>query len=315
MARIVETDVQTQKENRAKGVLSVEFVETCNLDRIGTVFSLSMEFDDEYNNSKTCFAPGDRAYYRVYASGPYRLGATLGNSFQDSPNVGEEVTEYISLTNFAGSASKPIWSVIRYEWIGKSLGKIKLLKGSNRVFVTEDPDKDGYGVILITYQSRFNRYYHICNQEADVIAYAIELGGWWPGSISDSQLDQLGQDYTNRVSSSESGGTRILEGEDEADEAAPTIQKANLVIQYRNDCDLGENDVTIVVQDAISGQVIQGASVSIDGGTKSGVTGSNGEWYAGKLSTGTHAITVVKQGYQPTAGDMLANDNFEVSAD
>lgn len=314
MARIVEDDVQTQKTSRAKGTLSVEFVETCNADKIGNVFSLSMEMDSEYNNGKTCFGLGKRAYYRIYSSGPYNRGATLGNSSIDNANIGETITEYISLTNFTGSATKPIWDVEQYEWVGKSLGKLKIMKGSNKVFTLEDSDKDGFGVIKITYNTRFNRYYHTCNEEVDVIVYAVERGGWWPGSISDSFLDPSGGDYTDRGSDSESSsGTRIIDETDEIEESTSTLQKASLTIQYRRDCDIGENDVTIIVEDALSGQVVEGASVSIDGGAKSGVTNQSGEWYAGKLSTGTHTITIVKQGYQPTAGDMLANDQFEVS--
>lgn len=314
MGRIVDEIIQEQKSDRAKASLSVEFVETCNTNRIGTTFSLSMEMDSEYNNGKTCFALGGQAFYRIYASGPYDRGSTLGNSSIDSINCGEVVTEYISLTNFTGSASKPIWAVTRYEWIGKPLGSLKIMKGSNKIFTIEDADKDGFGVIKITYETRFNRYYHICNEEADIQVYAIERGGWWPGSIADGVLDPMGGDYTGRPEGGSSdSGTRIIDNTEEVEEDDPTTQKTSLIIQYRKDCNIGENDVTIIVEDAMTGQVIQGATVRIDG-TKEGITSVNGEWYAGILSTGIHTITINKDGYQPSSGDMLANDEFEVSS-
>jgi hypothetical protein len=310
MPRIVDSDVQST--TRAESTLTVDIAETCKI-RYGTVFALSMELDEEYNNGKTCFAPGERAYFKIYASGPYRRGATLGNSYRDAANIGETVTEYISFTSFSGSASKPVWNITNYEWVGKSLGPIKILKGSNRIITDEDEDKDGYGVILVTYDTRFNRFYHICNQEADVIVYAIERGGWWPGTISDETLHPFGQDYAETEETSESG-TRVVDKTDEIEETQPVLQEASLTLQYRNDCNIGENAVTIIVEDAMTGQVLSGASVSIDGGFRTGVTDVAGEWYAGTLTTGTHSIRVTRDGYQPTTGDMLANDEFEVSS-
>jgi len=319
MGRIIdgtETNGNTESASRAKATLQVDFIETCDVSRIGEVFALRIELDEEYNNGKTCFGLGERAYYRVYASGPYRRGATLGNSFFDALNVGEEVTEeYVEITDFEGAAEKPIWKVKDYEWVGKSLGRIKILKGSDKIITDYDADKDGYGIIKITYETRFNRYYHIVSEEADVIVYAIEIGGWRPGSVVGDYMDPLGNDVTESTSSgSSSGGSRLIDKTTEADTESETIslQKEYITIQYRVSCDVGINDVTIIVKDAITDQVIQGATVTVDG-ERTGVTNVNGEWYAGKLSSGEHSVNIVANGYQPSSNDQLANDTFEVT--
>lgn len=321
MGRLIDstkTDGNTRSPSRAKSTLQVGFVESCDVSRIGEVFSLRIELDDEYNNGKSCFGVGERAYYKVYASGPYRRGATLGNSFVDAYNVGEEVVnEYVEITDFEGTAEKPIWRVTHYEWVGKSLGRIKILQGSDKIITDYDENSDGYGVVKISYETRFNRYYHIANEEADVIVYAVEIAGWKPGSVSGSYLDPVGNDRTGQSSggssSGSSSGSRLIDKTSEADAESETIslQKEYITIQYRVNCDVGENEVTIIVKDAMTDQVIQGATVTVDG-ERTGVTNANGEWYAGKLSTGEHTVTIVADGYQPSSNDQLANDTFEV---
>jgi hypothetical protein len=82
-----------------------------------------------------------------------------------------------------------------------------------------------------------------------------------------------------------------------------------------NEPDVGTTSdriVKIIVKDRVTGSVISGASVTVDGVNK-GTTDSNGQINLGILSAGDHTISVTKSGYRDSDADGLQNDVFTVS--
>lgn len=89
--------------------------------------------------------------------------------------------------------------------------------------------------------------------------------------------------------------------------------KASLTIQFRDDCEGVQNNyVTLTFKDYITGAIITGASVWVDGVYR-GTTDSNGQIYLGLMTSGTHTIRATHPSYSGTEADLLGNDSFVVS--
>jgi len=270
--------------DRATGSLTLEIEVTCDTQEDENNCYVALEEDTEYNLSKTCYAPGDYAYFKVYKNGSFDIKATSGTPTRIDSNVSELVEdESISFTNFVGSAAKPISSVSHASWIGISLGHVNYALGTTKVYVIEDTETgggggfgveghshDGFGVLKITYHSKFDRYRVKSNEVGDLMAYAI--------------------------------GTGVCEG-----------TTASVTFTFSDDCDLGAKTVTILARDAITNEPIPVASVWVDGAFR-GFTNTEGQLSVGILTVGLHTIQITAANYQDTFGDGLANDEFEVTA-
>jgi len=158
--------------DREKASLEVTVSEYCDAELM-SICVLVMELDDEYNAGKSCFSIGEDAYYRIYGNVDYTSKSTLGTPRRDSAGVGETIEdEYVIFSSWIGSASKPINSILNYEWVGKSLGTVHKVKGTNSL--TADRSKhDGYGVIRLNYTTRYDRWKISSPEEADVVVYAL----------------------------------------------------------------------------------------------------------------------------------------------
>lgn len=255
---------------REKASLTVDVSANCDAE-LQLPCILQMELDEDYNSGQSCFGIGEYAYFRIYGNISYSCKATLGSPRADSRGVGEVVEdEYVDFSNWSGSTNKPVDKIRSYEWIGKSLGTIDRVSGSNALKANTSKH-EGYGVAKITYTTRYDRWKHTSPTEADVVVYAV--------------------------------GT-TTECED---------TKTSLTLQFREDCaGAQDNTVTLTFKDFNTGQVIQGASVWIDGVSR-GVTNSNGQIYLGRLDSGTHTVKATHGDYSPTQADLLGNDSFVVS--
>ena len=158
--------------DREKASLVVDVSANCDSDLMSPCY-LAMELDEDYNSWRSCFAPGELAYFRVYGNISYGCAATLGRPRVDNYGVGEVITEeYVDFSNWTGSTIYPVHAIKNYEWIGKSLGSIHMQKGSTSL--TADKTKqEGYGVAKMSYSTRYDRWEMTSPDEGDVIAYAV----------------------------------------------------------------------------------------------------------------------------------------------
>jgi hypothetical protein len=158
--------------DREVGYLEVTVASDCDPELL-TFCVLQMELDSDYNFGRTCFAPGELAYFRVYGNIRYSCKATLGTPVVDSWGVGDTIEdEYVSFSSWIGSTEKPVHRILSIEWVGKSLGAVTRVQGSNSI-KADTSRHDGYGVARITYTTRYDRWKLTAPSEADVVAYAI----------------------------------------------------------------------------------------------------------------------------------------------
>jgi len=235
---------------------------------------IAIELDEEYNDGRSCFAPNDPIYVRVFCRKTYTVKATLGNARIFASGIPQEITEYVDFNNWRGSTEKPIHEITSYNWNGISLGAIRWERGSESL-VADESMADGYGVLELTYITAFDRWEYKSPVAGDVIVYAIGTGNC---------VDSNG-DYPS----------------------------ASLTLDIDETCAEEANEVTIVVKDFVTGNVISGASVVIDRNFV-GTTDVNGTVYAGLLAGGSHQIRTTAPGYTDSDNDLLGNDEFVVSS-
>lgn len=249
--------------------------------------SISIELDNEFNGGRTCFTPGESFWVRVYSPVTYELYMTGGGKISKQSNVVETIPdpndvdaddwEYVNFTDWSGSASKPIWSIINKNWCFHNLGTVNWRRNFNDLWVNHDSDNPdlGYGVLRIKYKSRFDRY---------------ELRA--PGAGHDIKVVVYSTDVN-----------------------FPNCN-AELQVQIREDCvEARPKEITLQITNCVSEGTIDGVSVVITGGggySFSGVTSNGGYLYLGVLSPGIYSVILIHPDYWPSYADGVVNSQFRV---
>lgn len=150
----------------ATGSITVTFKAVCEEG-----VSVSVELDDDRNQGKTCFMPGDTAYIKVYTI-PHTANLEVFTTFGSISAVGSysesfPATDESSYITFAGttesSVSKPIISGFSYNWIGStyySVSGVSYDEGSIQVRLSDpsaDPERFA-GVMEISYNTLYRSY-------------------------------------------------------------------------------------------------------------------------------------------------------------
>ena len=97
---------------------------------IGGADSLRAELDNERNNGKTSFQPGDQVYFRVYKGegiSSYTVKKTAGGVSKIESDETETVKETLQFINESiASVSKPVKTppAISVDWYGTDLGTL-----------------------------------------------------------------------------------------------------------------------------------------------------------------------------------------------
>lgn len=242
-----------------------------------------IDLDTEKNLGLTCFEPRNNIFMRVFYNRPYWLKSTMFMHPVErvQQNILIEIEdEYIHFTDFEGNTEYPIYHLdmtfgVTLTWIGINLGNVMWEQGSTRLRTAKSPGLDGYGVLhLSKYKTRYNRHRLIPTVAGDVIVY---------GELTSE------------------------------DACAGT--KASLSITVQEDCDIkysGDNEVTIITKNFITGQIIPNAHVYI-GGVYKGKTNSSGALYAGRYKSGKYPLRITAHGYTNTDRDLLGNDEIIVT--
>jgi len=122
--------------------------------------NIVIELDEEKNKGKARFVYGDKAYFRVYSEGNYKINSTDGSVVKvgSISSTEEEFVQFVDSKQV--KVSKPINSLLSTNWFGKSLGNIT----KTDTFTLEcsedvDPSSGKIGIAKVKYASRYDLYY------------------------------------------------------------------------------------------------------------------------------------------------------------
>jgi hypothetical protein len=186
---------------RATGTLTITVVDSCAI-AADVANAITIELDDDLNNEKTCFTPGERIYLRVYGTPTelsYAIRNTYGSIIANPGGSGlSEHEEYVTITEGSGSTQYPIHQMDSIAWHGDSPCPIGSVEYNVTVFsggykylrCTEgscsgspddnpEPDETGicdvtYGVLKVEYKSYYESFYAIADAAGRILVYAYE---------------------------------------------------------------------------------------------------------------------------------------------
>lgn len=128
---------------------------------IGDAGKISIELDEEYNQGKTKFPYGSKAYFQVYSDPGLTVRIIQTDGTLSSEGVGkrsfEEQVQFIE--SQTAELSKPIRSITGHTWYGQDLGNITKT-GIYQIKCAQAPDILGgkIGVATVRYDANFSRY-------------------------------------------------------------------------------------------------------------------------------------------------------------
>ena len=174
--------------SRTVGSLSVTITESCL--SLTDNKQIKIELDDDLNNGETCFEPNTDIFLRFYLT-PQDLSITAevtnGTLYATGGGGLSDHEEDITITDGEGSASYPIESVSSIEWLGRAqcdIGDVTYDTGYSHLNCptgecTGSPEGDDscdvtYGVIRITYTSRYINYVVNVPEAGKAVIYAYE---------------------------------------------------------------------------------------------------------------------------------------------
>ncbi|MCD8552335.1 hypothetical protein [Seleniivibrio sp.] len=140
---------------------------------------------DEYGKTKTSFAYGETAYFRVYAEHPDKLAVFASDGTLTPMGICTEDVEdetVVFLDSSSADTDKPVTSVSSYEWMGGSLGAVTR-KGTYSVQceVEPKPSQGLFSAALIGYRTAYALYgITLTTKDRDsypVIVYAEVVNG------------------------------------------------------------------------------------------------------------------------------------------
>ena len=177
--------------SRTTGSLAVTITESCIT--LADDKQIKIELDDVLNNGETCFEPNTDIYLRFYLT-PQDLsitaGITNGTLYATGGGGTTDHTEDVTITDGEGTVGYPIDAVSSIAWLGKApcgIGDVNWDVG--RSYLTcpvgecsglpespegEDSCEVTYGVIRITYTSRYVGYIINVPEAGKAIVYAYE---------------------------------------------------------------------------------------------------------------------------------------------
>lgn len=174
--------------SRTVGSLSVTITESCLT--LADDKQIKIELDDVLNNEQTCFEPNSDIYLRFYLT-PQSLSITAevtnGTLYATGSGGTTTHTEDVTITDGEGSTGYPINSVSSIEWLGTapcSIGDVNWDVGRSYLNCptgdcSGSPDGGSscevtYGVIRITYTSKYVGYVINVPEAGKAIVYAYE---------------------------------------------------------------------------------------------------------------------------------------------
>lgn len=140
---------------------------------------------DAYGKTKTSFAYGETAYFRVYAEHPDRISVfTSDGTLTPIGIFTEDVTDEtcVFLDSLFCDTQKPVTSVSGYEWMGSSLGAVTRKSAFSVQCETEPKPSQGvFGAALVSYRSAYALFgIALSHKDKDtypVVVYAEAVNG------------------------------------------------------------------------------------------------------------------------------------------
>ncbi|WP_303851665.1 hypothetical protein [Seleniivibrio woodruffii] len=140
---------------------------------------------DEYGKTKSTFAYGETAYFRVYAEHPDRTAVFASDGILTSMGIfTEEITDEtaVFLESAAADTDKPVATVSGFEWLGNSLGEItRKSTYSVQCAAEPKPSQGQFGTALISYRTSYALFgitLPLRNRESyPVLVYAEAING------------------------------------------------------------------------------------------------------------------------------------------
>ncbi len=114
---------------------------------------------DEYGKTKSSFAYGETAYFRVYAEHPDKVAVFTSDGVLTAMGIfSEDVTDEtaVFLENATSDTDKPVAGVSSYEWLGNSLGEIIRKSTYSVQCATEPMPSQGlFGMAIVSYRTSY----------------------------------------------------------------------------------------------------------------------------------------------------------------
>lgn len=114
---------------------------------------------DEYGKTKSAFAYGETAYFRVYAENPDRIAVFASDGVLTAMGIFTEDVEdesVIFLESASADTDKPVAAVNAFEWLGTALGGITR-KSTYSVQCANEPkpSQGQFGTALVSYRTSY----------------------------------------------------------------------------------------------------------------------------------------------------------------
>ncbi len=140
---------------------------------------------DEYGKTKSAFAYGETAYFRVYAEHPDKVAVFASDGVLTAMGIfTEDVTDEtaVFLESSAADTDKPVAAVSGYEWLGIALGEITRRSTYSVQCSTEPkPSQGSFGTALVSYRTSYALFgitLPLRNRESyPVLVYAEAVNG------------------------------------------------------------------------------------------------------------------------------------------
>jgi len=140
---------------------------------------------DEYGKTKSTFAYGETAYFRVYSEHPEKAAVYASDGVLTAMGIfTEDVTDETSvfLDSASADTDKPVAAVNSFEWLGSSLGSItRKSTYSVQCAVEPKPSQGLFGTALVSYRTSYALFgitLPVRNKESyPVLVYAEAVNG------------------------------------------------------------------------------------------------------------------------------------------
>jgi hypothetical protein len=140
---------------------------------------------DAYGKTKTSFAYGETAFFRVYAEYPDRISVFTSDGILTPMGIfTEDVADEtcIFLDGTSCDTQKPVATLTGFEWMGSSLGTVTRKNAFSIQCATEpNPSQGLLGAALVSYRSAYALFgITLSHKEKDtypVVVYAEALNG------------------------------------------------------------------------------------------------------------------------------------------
>lgn len=253
-------------------------------EEVVETISNSLSLNSEDNQGKSIFYDSDTILLRFYSTSDssYSVDCSKGSVFKKASDVSFTYTQYVSFsnTNSASLSYRPM-TVLSADWVGKSLGGIKI--NGTEVSI-KNP---GVGILKVTYTSK----YDLIQYTAPTLREAEQVMIWVNQS---EQLASSNLEINPRNPLDTGGGSSTGGGQTEPPQSQVT-----------------STPYAITVLDYSTNAALDGVTVYLNGVVK-GTTDANGRVSLGNLLPGNYTLKMTKLGYFNSDEDGLNNDYFTV---